>query len=395
MKDWRRYMTKKELRREGRKFRKWQRLNKWLETEACEALKIIEALTRELNGGMPKVGTKMPTLAKALVHVVPVEQLKKYLGFSEWWEKNELYLEIQNIINGNVIDGRIECLICDIITQPKEKDFVKEKRTLEHFFNFTNDLWLIDKELRISYESEISYFTDYLPNLAIALSYSIPKNILKHYLDYRNWDNNLNGIKEITQIVEGTPVSQKIIAKIEELKRKSIETGLPLEQVANDELFNSVVTMLDNNRNHWPKWIEFVLQQFESWEYKAESHNFLSCEISMFNNPYASDLMKSICIMGLKNVIIDFAKWDESLRISIAEQLDVLPCIDDIKFHFPDKDLVNDELDQERWELIWCNIYERLPEAHRRKLKPSFDINDLPNKEEIKKFIKDFELTTR
>lgn len=94
MKDWRRYMTKKELRREGRKFRKWQRLNKWPETEACEALKIIEALTSELNGGMPKVGTKMPTLAKALVHVVPMEQLKKYLGFSEWWEKNELYLEI-------------------------------------------------------------------------------------------------------------------------------------------------------------------------------------------------------------------------------------------------------------------------------------------------------------
>lgn len=395
MKDWRRYMTKKELRREGRKFRKWQRLNKWLETDACEALKFIEGLTSELNCGCPKIGTRMPALSKALVHFVPVEQLKKYLSLSEWWEKNELFLEIQSIINRNVIDGRVESLICNIITQPKEKDFVKEKSVLEHFFNFTNDLWLIDKELRISNESEISYFTDYLPNLAIALSYSIPTNILKHYLDYRNWDNNLNGLKEITQIVEGTPVSQRLIAKIEELKSKSIETGLPLEQVANDELFNSVVNMLDNHRNHWPRWMEFLLQQFESSEYNAESDNFLSCEISMLNNPYASDLIKSICIMGLKNVIIDFAKWDESLRISIAEHLDVLPCIDDIKFHFPDKYLVNDELDQERWELIWCVIYERLPKAHRRKIKPSFDINDLLNKEEIKKFIKDFELTTR
>ena len=394
MKDYRRYMTKKELRREGRRFRKWQRLNNWLATDACEALKLIEELVGELNGGMPKVGTRMPTLAKALVHVVPVEQLKKYLSLSKWWEKNELYLEIQSIIHGNVNEGRIESLICDMMAQSKEQKSVEEKRVLDRFFNFTNDLWLIDRDLRVSDETVIGHITDYLPNLAIALSYTIPKHILKQYLRYKNWDNNLNGLKEITEIVEGAPISQKVIAKIEELKSKSIEKGLPLEQVANNELYDSVVIMLDKNRDHWPKWIEFVLQQYESWEYNAESDNFLSCEISMLNNPYASDLMKSICIMGLKDVLIDFAKWDEALKNCIADQLDALSSIDSVKFHFPDKDLVYDQLDQERWELIWCVIYERLPEAHRRKLKPSFDVNDLPNKEEITKLIKDFELKT-
>ena len=394
MKEWRRYMTKKHLRREGRRVRKWQRLEKWLNSEACEELKVIEKLLYNGVEPFPKGCTKVPPLVKVLVHNVPVEQLKQYISLGDWWEKNELYLEIQSIIHGNVIDGRVESLICDMMAQSKEQEFVKVKTVLDRFFNFTNDLWLIDSDLRVSNETEIGHMTDYLPNLAIALSYTIPMHILKQYLQHKNWDNNLNGLKEITEIVEGTPISQKVIAKIEELKSKSIETGLPLEQVANDELFDCVVNLLDNNRNHWPRWIEFVSQQFESWEYKAESDNFLSCEISMLNNPYASDLMKSICIMGLKDILIDFAKWDDSLKNSIAEQLDVLPSIDSVRFHFPDKDLVYDPLDQERWELIWCVIYERLPEAYRRKLKPSFDINDLPNKEEITKLIKDFELKT-
>ena len=127
-------MTKKQLRREGRRVRKLQRLKKWLNSEACEELKVIEKFLYNGDEAFPKACTKASPFVKALVYSVPVEQLKQYIKLGDWWEKNELYMEIQSIIHGKSLDSQIESLISNIKAKSQGKENIEDEVVHEYMF---------------------------------------------------------------------------------------------------------------------------------------------------------------------------------------------------------------------------------------------------------------------
>ncbi len=259
--------------------------------------------------------------------------------------------------------------------------------SLEYYLQNNEVLRLMERNVN---DLEIS---DCKPLLAIALSYLIPSDVLKLFISHcKERPYFPLVIKQMEDIMNGIPVSPQVSSIINYIKNKSSKTGIPLEQVAKDELYNCVVATLDRNRTQPMPWVKFALNLLESCEFDIESELFLSGEVSMVNNPEMGDLMKAICRMGHSDVLLDFIKWDNQVKEHIAKELEVAPSIDNIVFDYPDTFLVIDEIDQKQWNLIWCIIYGLLPKSHRHKLKPSFDINDLPNHKEINNFIKDFNL---
>lgn len=140
MKVWRKNMTKKELRREGRRVRKYQRLEKWLDSDACYELKVVEQFLYNGDETFPKVCTKASPLVKALVHAVPIEQLKKYTSLGDWWEKNELYMEIQSIISGKSVNNQVGTLIQSIKAKSNGNSNVENEILHEYMYDYIINL---------------------------------------------------------------------------------------------------------------------------------------------------------------------------------------------------------------------------------------------------------------
>lgn len=278
MKEWRRYKTKKQLRRAGRKVRRWRRFNKWLEAEACEALNVIEDIIYNLNAGMPKVGNCIPGLPKALVHSVPVEQLKKYLSLNDWWEKNELFLEIQGVIHVNKMP--------------------------EHIMSIVN-----------------------------------------------------------------------------EIKDKSIEQNLSITEVVHDELYGRVQDVLYEHIEEPPQWMDIVL-------YGTSYMSYLHDHVSNLYIPQIDDLFTAICHMGYGDQVIDFYRWDKQVRETIADGLGI---------YVPDEMIIWSEdsivpMNKTYWEVIRYVIKSMLPDLYRDKLNDMKEFEKMLDKQELKKFIKDFDL---
>lgn len=259
--------------------------------------------------------------------------------------------------------------------------------SLEYYLQNNEVLRLMERNVN---DLEIS---DCKPLLAIALSYLIPSDVLKLFISHcKERPYFPLVIKQMEDIMNGIPVSPQVSSIINYIKNKSSKTGIPLEQVAKDELYNCVVATLDRNRTQPMPWVKFALNLLESCEFDIESELFLSGEVSMVNNPEMGDLMKAICKMGVSNILLDFIDWDNHIRQHIAEELGVAPSLDYVCFDYPDSNIVIDTLDQKEWNIVWCIIYEHLPESYRKKLKPLMDINELPNRHDINQLIQDFDL---
>lgn len=249
------------------------------------------------------------------------------------------------------------------------------------------EIRLLDRNLWDSFDSECK------PNLALALSRAIDSKQLKYYLAMREMPMEYDVFYEIKDVVGGAQETEQVMAIINDLKAKSHETDLPLEQVASIALYDTVALMLDQNRSKLMPWVEFGYEQLESWINKMESEWYLSSDVSFVNNPNIGDLMKAICSMGLSSALLDFVKWDQRVRHHIACELEVAPSIDYIKFNYPDSVPVVGELYQEDWETIWHVVYEHLPIYNHYKINILLDVNKpLHDNEDVKRLIKDFDL---
>ena len=248
------------------------------------------------------------------------------------------------------------------------------------------ELRLLDRNLWDSFDSECK------PNLALALSRTIDSKQLKYYLAMREMPMDYDVFCEIKEVMGGSQETEQVIAIINDLKTKSHETDLPLEQVASEALYDTVALMLDQNRSMLMPWVEFGYEQLESWINKKDSDWYLSGDVSVLFNPELGDLMKAVCRMGLSSVLLDFVKWDQRVRHHIASELDVAPSIDYIKFNYPDSVPVVGELYQEDWETIWRVIYLHLPINNNYKFNILLDVDMQLHNDDINRLINDFDL---
>lgn len=249
------------------------------------------------------------------------------------------------------------------------------------------ELRLLDRNLWDSFDFECK------PNLALALSRAIYSKQLRYYLAMREIPMDYDVFCEIKEVMGGTQETEQVTAIINDLKTKSHETDLPLEQVASEALYDTVVIMLDQNRSKLMPWVEFGYEQLESWINKKESEWYLSSDVSFLFYPELGDLMKAVCRMGLSSVLLDFVKWNQRVRHHIASELDVAPSIDYIKFNYPDSVPVVGELYQEDWETIWRVVYEHIPIYNHYKINILLDVNKpLHDNEDVKRLINDFDL---
>lgn len=248
------------------------------------------------------------------------------------------------------------------------------------------EMRLMDKNLWGSLEHECK------PYLALALSRAIDPKQLKYYLLMTEFLFSIDDFDEINDVMKGTPESAQVVSIVNDLEAKSRENDLPIKQVANEALYDSVGTMLEKNREKLMPWVEFGYEQLESWMHKKESEWFLSSNISVLYNPELGNLMKAIGAMGLSSVLIDFVKWDDRVRHHIASELDVAPSFDYINFKYPDSLPVISELDQDDWETVWRIVYQHLPEDNHSKIKVKVKVDKPLQKDEINQLIKDFEL---
>lgn len=235
--------------------------------------------------------------------------------------------------------------------------------------------------------------SDCKPNLALALAHAIEPLQLKHYLAMIiELPYNPIVIGEILHVLSGYQVPTQVTAIINDLEQRSREGGLPIEEVANDALYDSVTTLLEQNRPMLMPWVEHEIEQLESWKYKQESEWYLSNEVSLIYNPDIADLMIAICKMGLSKVLIDFVKWDQRVRHHIASELKIAPSIDYIKFNYPDSIPIISALCDYDWDSIWRIVHLHLPVVNRSKIKITLDIEKSLQKDEINQLIKDFDL---
>ena len=235
--------------------------------------------------------------------------------------------------------------------------------------------------------------SDCKPNLALALAHAIEPLQLKHYLAMIiELPYNPIVIGEILHVLSGYQVPTQVTAIINDLEQRSREGGLPIEEVANDALYDSVTTLLKQNRPMLMPWVDHEIEQLESWNYKQESEWYLSSEVSLIYNPDIADLMMAICVMGLSKVLIDFVKWDQRVRHHIASELVIAPSIDYIKFNYPDSIPIIIVLCNYVWESIWRIVHLHLPVVNRSKITISIDIEKPLQKDEINQLIKDFDL---
>ena len=235
--------------------------------------------------------------------------------------------------------------------------------------------------------------SDCKPNLALALAHAIEPLQLKHYLAMIiELPYNPIVIGEILHVLSGYQVPTQVTAIINDLEQRSREGGLPIEEVANDALYDSVTTLLKQNRPMLMPWVDHEIEQLESWNYKQESEWYLSSEVSLIYNPDIADLMIAICKMGLSKVLVDFVKWDQRVRHHIASELVIAPSIDYIKFNYPDSFPIIIELCNYVWESIWRIVHLHLPVVNRSKITISLDIEKPLQKDEIDQLIMDFDL---
>lgn len=251
----------------------------------------------------------------------------------------------------------------------------------------SEELRLLDRNIRDCLDSDCK------PNLALALAHAIEPNQLKHYLAMIiELPYNPIFIGEILHVLSDFQVPAQVTAIINELEHKSRESNLPIEEVASDALFDSVATLLEQNRPMLMPWVGHEIEQLESWKYKQESEWYLSSEVSLIYNPDIADLMIAICKMGLSKVLIDFVKWDQRVRHHIASELEIAPSIDYIKFNYPDSIPIISALCDYDWESIWRIVHLHLPVVNRSKITISLDIEKPLQKDEINQLIKDFDL---
>lgn len=251
----------------------------------------------------------------------------------------------------------------------------------------SEELRLLDRNIRDCLDSDCK------PNLALALAHAIEPLQLKHYLAMIiELPYNPIVIGEILHVLSGYQVPTQVTAIINDLEQRSREGGLPIEEVANDALYDSVTTLLKQNRPMLMPWVDHEIEQLESWNYKQESEWYLSSEVSLINNPDIADLMIAICKMGLSKVLIDFVKWDQRVRHHIASELETAPSLDYIKFNYPDSFPIIIELCNYVWESIWRIVHIHLPVVNRSKINITLDIEKPLQKDEINQLIKDFDL---
>ena len=251
----------------------------------------------------------------------------------------------------------------------------------------SEELRLLDRNIRDCLDSDCK------PNLALALAHAIEPLQLKHYLAMIiELPYNPIVIGEILHVLSGYQVPTQVTAIINDLEQRSREGGLPIEEVANDALYDSVTTLLKQNRPMLMPWVDHEIEQLESWNYKQESEWYLSSEVSLINNPDIADLMIAICKMGLSKVLIDFVKWDQRVRHHIASELEIAPSIDYIKFNSLDSIPIIIELCNYVWESIWRIVHLHLPVVNRSKIKITLDIEKALQKDEINQLIEDFDL---
>ena len=251
----------------------------------------------------------------------------------------------------------------------------------------SEELRLLDRNIRDCLDSDCK------PNLALALAHAIEPLQLKHYLAMIiESPYNPIVIGEILHVLSGYQVPAQVSAIINDLEQRSREGGLPLEEVASDALYDSVTTLLEQNRPMLMPWVEHEIEQLESWKYKQESEWYLSSEVSLIYNPGIADLMIAICKMGLSKVLVDFVKWDQRVRHHIASELEIAPSIDYIEFNYPDSIPIISALCDYDWESIWRIVHLHLPIIVRSKTKITLDIEKPLQRDEINQLIKDFEL---
>lgn len=235
--------------------------------------------------------------------------------------------------------------------------------------------------------------SDCKPNLALALAHAIEPIQLKHYLTMIiELPYNPIVIGNILHVLSGYQMLAQVTAIINELEHKSRESNLPIEEVASDALYDSVTTLLEQNRPMLMPWVEHEIEQLQSWKYKQESEWYLSSEVSLIYNPDIADLMIAICKMGLSKVLIDFVKWDQRVRHHIASELEIAPSIDYIKFNYPDSIPIISALCDYDWESIWQIVHLHLPVVNRSKITISLDVEKALQKDEINQLIEDFDL---
>jgi len=203
MKEYRRFKTKKQLRREGRKCRKTQRLKKWLATEACQALRLTEDILYDWDDYSPKTCFHAPKLTKALVYAIPVDQLKRYIAFSEWSDKNELYLEIQGRINGKDIPNQIIESIKNIKDDTHEFDLILSESAHNELYNNIlkmleehNEeppLWMQHVIYGSHYESYLSHDVSMLrvPGIEYSLSAVCCLGCAEQAQEFLRWNNRV------------------------------------------------------------------------------------------------------------------------------------------------------------------------------------------------------------
>ena len=263
-----------------------------------------------------------------------------------------------------------------------------KRRRIKKWFaaEASKELRLLDRNLWDSFDFECK------PNLALALSRAIDSKQLRYYLAMREIPMDYDVFCDIKEVMRGTQETEQVTAIINDLKTKSHETDLSLEQVASEALYDTVALMLDQNRSKLMPWVKFGYEQLESWINKMESEWYLSSDVSFLFNPKLGDLMKAICRMGLSSVLLDFVKWEQSVRHHIASELEVAPNIDYIKFNYPDSVPVVGELYQEDWDTIWRIFYLHLPVNNHYKFNILIDFDMQQHNDDINQLINDFDL---
>lgn len=219
--------------------------------------------------------------------------------------------------------------------------------------------------------------------LSKALAHTIPTDQLRRYIKIGHWKEDDELYQEILDIIHNKTISPTIIEIIERIKNKSLELNVSKQEIAKNELFDSVVKMLDQHRDTIPQWIENIV-------FKQKNIPYLHNDFSTLNIPNVENLMIAFCQMGLEQKVREFNDWDKQVLKSISQKFNCM-IYDFVWLFFVDKSFI--KMKKEYWDIIWCIIYDNLPDSHRHKLKPSFDINDLPNKDGIYQLIKDFDLS--
>lgn len=110
-------MKKKLRRREGRKVRRRRRLRKWLATEACEEMRLMD---KNLWVGLEY--ECKPYLALALSRAIDSKQLKHYLAMTDVLFSFGDLDEIKDVMKGASESAQVVSIINDLEAKSREND---------------------------------------------------------------------------------------------------------------------------------------------------------------------------------------------------------------------------------------------------------------------------------